>query len=64
VKVDLHDKSAVDRRAGGLRMGVRGSIIPAAIAPMVPAHRRASVTASYGMFCFLGGAAIGILYDT
>ena len=51
----------------GLGMGVHESIIPAAVAPMVPAHRRASAfglfTAGYGVFWFLGSAAIGILYD-
>ena len=51
----------------GLGMGVHESIIPAAVAPMVPAHRRASAfglfTAGYGIFWFLGSAAIGILYD-
>ena len=43
-------------------MGVHESIIPAAISPMVPAHHRASAfgtfTASYGIFWFLGDAAI------
>ena len=42
-------------------------IIPAAVAPMVPRHRRASAfglfTAGYGVFWFLGSAAIGIFYD-
>jgi len=51
----------------GLGMGVHESIIPAAVAPMVPAERRASAfglfTAGYGVFWFLGSAAIGILYD-
>jgi MFS family permease len=51
----------------GLGMGVHESIIPAAVAPMVPAQRRASAfgtfTAGYGVFWFLGSAAIGILYD-
>ena len=51
----------------GLGMGVHESIIPAAVAPMVPRHRRASAfglfTAGYGVFWFLGSAAIGILYD-
>jgi MFS family permease len=51
----------------GLGMGVHESIIPAAIAPMVPRERRASAfglfTAGYGVFWFLGSAAIGILYD-
>ncbi|HLN22866.1 MAG TPA: MFS transporter [Patescibacteria group bacterium] len=51
----------------GLGMGVHESIIPAAVAPMVPSHRRASAfglfTAGYGLFWFLGSAVIGILYD-
>lgn len=51
----------------GLGMGVHESIIPAAVAPMVPAERRASAfglfTAGYGIFWFLGSAAIGFLYD-
>jgi predicted MFS family arabinose efflux permease len=51
----------------GLGMGVHESIIPAAVAPMVPAHRRASAyglfTAGYGLFWFLGSAAMGVLYD-
>jgi predicted MFS family arabinose efflux permease len=51
----------------GLGIGVHESIIPAAVAPMVPAERRASAfglfTAGYGIFWFLGSAAIGILYD-
>jgi len=51
----------------GLGMGVHESIIPAAVASMVPAQRRASAfglfTAGYGVFWFLGSATIGILYD-
>jgi MFS family permease len=51
----------------GLGMGVHESIIPAAVAPMVPVERRASAfglfTAGYGIFWFLGSAAIGVLYD-
>jgi MFS family permease len=51
----------------GLGMGVHESIIPAAVAPMVSINRRASAfglfTAGYGIFWFLGSAAIGILYD-
>jgi predicted MFS family arabinose efflux permease len=50
----------------GLGMGVHESIIPAAVAPMVPPQRRASAyglfTAGYGIFWFLGSAAIGFLY--
>lgn len=51
----------------GLGMGVHESIIPAAVAPMVPSNRRASAfglfTAGYGIAWFAGSAAIGILYD-
>ncbi len=50
----------------GLGIGVHESIIPAAVAPMVPPQRRASAyglfTAGYGVFWFLGSALIGILY--
>lgn len=51
----------------GMGMGVHESIIPAAVAPMVPADRRASAfglfTAAYGIAWFIGSALIGILYD-
>jgi len=51
----------------GLGVGAHESIIPAAVATMVPASRRATAygvfTGSYGVFWFLGSAAIGILYD-
>jgi MFS family permease len=51
----------------GLGMGVHESIIPAAVALMVPAQRRPSAyglfTAGYGLFWFLGSALIGVLYD-
>ncbi len=51
----------------GLGMGVHESIIPAAVAHMVPVQRRASAyglfTAGYGIFWFLGSAFIGILYS-
>ncbi len=51
----------------GLGMGVHESIIPAAVATMVPAQRRPSAyglfTAAYGVFWFLGSALIGFLYD-
>lgn len=47
----------------GLGMGVHESIVPAAVAPMVPVDQRASAyglfTAGYGVFWFLGSAAIG-----
>ena len=51
----------------GLGMGVHESVIPAAVAPMVAADRRASAyglfTAGYGVAWFAGSAAIGFLYD-
>lgn len=50
----------------GLGIGVHESIIPAAVATMVPAQRRASAyglfTAGYGIFWFLGSVMIGVLY--
>jgi MFS family permease len=50
----------------GLGMGVHESIVPAAVALMVPAERRGSAyglfTAGYGVSWFLGSAAIGGLY--
>jgi hypothetical protein len=51
----------------GLGMGVHESIIPAAVAKMVPQQRRPSAygifTATYGVFWFLGSALIGFLYN-
>ncbi len=51
----------------GLGMGVHESIVPAAVAPMVPSQRRASAyglfTAGYGIFWFLGSAVLGLLYS-
>jgi len=51
----------------GLGMGVHESIIPAAVATMVPRQRRPSAygtfTAGYGMFWFIGSVIIGKLYD-
>nr|BBH95724.1 MFS transporter [Thermogemmatispora argillosa] len=51
----------------GLGMGVHESLIPAAVALMVPAQRRASAygifTAGYGICWFLGSALIGLLYS-
>lgn len=51
----------------GLGMGVHESIIPAAVATMVPARRRPSAyglfTASYGIAWFIGSAIMGALYD-
>jgi hypothetical protein len=42
----------------GLGVGVHESIIPAAVAPLVPPQRRASAfgpfTAEYGIFWFIG----------
>jgi MFS family permease len=51
----------------GLGMGVHESIIPAAVALIVPTHRRPSAyglfTTAYGFFWFGGSAFIGFLYD-
>jgi len=51
----------------GAGMGVHESIVPAAVAPMVPPERRASAyglfTAGYGVAWFVGSALIGFLYD-
>ncbi|MBI3978894.1 MAG: MFS transporter [Chloroflexi bacterium] len=51
----------------GVGMGAQESIMRAAIAGMVPANRRGSAygvfNAGYGLFWFLGSAAMGILYD-
>jgi MFS family permease len=50
----------------GLGMGVQESIIPAAVAPMVPPGRRASAyglfTGAYGTAWVLGSVAIGALF--
>ena len=50
----------------GLGMGVHESIIPAAVATMVPAQRRPSAygifTAGYGVAWFIGSVIIGKLY--
>jgi MFS family permease len=50
----------------GIGMGVHESIIPAAVGPMVASGRRATAyglfTAGYGIFWFLGSAALGLLY--
>ncbi len=50
----------------GLGMGVQESIIPAAVAPMVSADRRASAyglfTGAYGTAWVLGSVAIGVLF--
>jgi MFS family permease len=51
----------------GLGMGVHESIIPAAVATMVPQQRRPSAygtfTAAYGVSWFIGSVIIGKLYD-
>lgn len=51
----------------GMGMGVHESIIPAAVAPMVPAAKRASAfgtfTAAYGVCWFAGSALAGWIYD-
>ena len=51
----------------GLGMGVHESIIPAVVAPLVPADRRASAfgifTTGDGLTWFLGSVAIGLLYE-
>jgi MFS family permease len=51
----------------GLGMGVHESIVPAAVATMVPAQRRPSAyglfTAGYGVAWFIGSALMGVLYD-
>jgi MFS family permease len=62
------DVALVGVAVWGLGMGVHETIIPAAIAPMVPASRRASAfglfTSAYGISWFVGSAAIGLLYDS
>jgi MFS family permease len=51
----------------GLGMGVHESIVPAAVATMVPPERRPSAyglfTAGYGVAWFIGSAIMGMLYD-
>ena len=51
----------------GVGMGAQESIMRAALADMVPPHRRGTAyglfNASYGLFWFLGSAVIGLLYD-
>jgi len=51
----------------GLGMGVHESIVPAAVATMVPRERRPSAyglfTAGYGVAWFMGSAIMGVLYD-
>jgi MFS family permease len=61
------DLALVGAAVWGLGMGVHESIIPAAVAAMVPPERRPSAyglfAAAYGIFWFVGSAAIGVLYD-
>ena len=51
----------------GVGMGVHESIIPAAVAGMVPVSRRASAfgifTGGYGIAWFAGSVVMGVLYD-
>jgi MFS family permease len=51
----------------GLGIGVQESLIPAAVATMVPLSHRASAygifTAGYGVSLFVGSVIIGILYE-
>jgi predicted MFS family arabinose efflux permease len=51
----------------GLGMGVHESIIPAAVAAMVPQQRRPSAygtfSAAYGICWFIGSVVIGKLYE-
>ena len=51
----------------GLYTGINESIIPAAVALMVPVQKRASAyglfTAGYGIFWFIGSVIIGWLYN-
>lgn len=58
--------SLVGGAVWGLGMGVHESLIPAAVAPMVPMERRASAyglfTSCYGVAWFLGSVATGFLY--
>jgi MFS family permease len=58
--------SLVGMALWGLGMGVHESIIPAAVAQMVPRERRASAyglfTAGYGVAWFAGSVVIGLLY--
>jgi len=51
----------------GIGMGAQESIMRAGIADMIPANKRGSgygvFNAGYGLFWFLGSAAMGIFYD-
>jgi len=61
------ESTHINNAAGGLRMGVRKSIIPAAVAPMVLAYRRGFRLGRFAAsrrVWFLGGAAIETRYDT
>ena len=59
-------KSLVGVALWGLGTGVQESLIPAAVATMVPRSRRTSAygifTAGYGISLFLGSVVIGLLY--
>jgi Major Facilitator Superfamily len=60
------DASLVGVALWGLGTGVQESLIPAAVATMVPRARRTSAygifTAGYGISLFLGSVVIGVLY--
>jgi predicted MFS family arabinose efflux permease len=51
----------------GLSFGVHGSVMPAAVAAMIPAHRRGSAygvfNSIFGVAWFVGSALEGWLYD-
>jgi MFS family permease len=51
----------------GVGVGIHETVMSAAIAHMVPAHRRARAygifTAIFGVAWFAGSAALGALYD-
>jgi MFS family permease len=51
----------------GIGMGAQESIVKAALAEMVPRHRRATgygiFNTGFGLLRFLGSALMGILYD-
>ncbi len=51
----------------GIGMGAQESVIKAALADMVPRHRRATgfgiFHTGFGLFWFLGSALLGVLYD-
>ena len=51
----------------GIGMGAQESILRATLASMIPANRRGTAygifNAAFGLFWFLGSAALGLLYD-